>query len=240
MRHFIAVVLVTVAALVAGHVQAADLPEYPPVINVPNVPVDYGLGGSFYLRGSAGLNGLWARNVNYEDCGCSVTTNPITASGYGYSFGAGFGYEVGNGLRADATIDYLINTGLSDGNYKLDLRTTIALANVYYDFGFDGHYGSANGGFGGYVGAGIGGAYNMTHVTGSPSPGPDGANFTAAAALMAGVTYDMGTMVADVGYRMIYMPQITNGSAATGGASPYYINDNVINEIRASLRYRLN
>ena len=238
MRHFIAVVLVAVAAIVAGHVQAADLPQYPPVINVP---VDNGLGGSFYLRGSAGLNVLWAREANYQDCGCSVdpiTSHTITTAGYGYSFGAGFGYEVGNGLRADATIDYLSNSGLSDGVYKLDLRSTIALANVYYDFGLDGHSGA--GGFGAYVGAGIGGAYNMTHITGGVAPGPDGANFTAAGALMAGVSYDMGTMVADVGYRMIYMPQITNGDAALTPASPYYINNNVINEIRASLRYRLN
>ena len=97
------------------------------------------------------------------------------------------------------------------------------------------------GGFGAYVGAGLGGAYNQTHIDGVPAPGPDGANWAAAGALMAGVTYDMGTMVADLGYRLVYMPQITNGSAAMlPVGSPYYINENMIHEVRGTLRYRFN
>ena len=44
----------------------------------------------------------------------------------------------------------------------------------------------------------------------------------------------------DLGYRGIYMPQITNGDAATGSASPYYINNNFIHEVRGTLRYRFN
>jgi len=241
MRNFIAVVLVAVAALFAGQVLAADLPQYAPVISPP--PVDTGIGGSYYLRASVGLNGLWSNNDTYMDCGCGTSTNtvhPVTTAGYGYSFGAGFGYEVGNGLRADVTLDQINNSGASDGTYSLDLRSTIALANAYYDFGFDGRGGSVGGGFGGYVGAGIGAAYNQTHVTGGVAAGPDGANFTAAGALMTGVTYDMGNAVADLGYRMIYMPQISNGDAAVFPATPFYVNQNVIHEVRASLRYRLN
>lgn len=234
MRNFIAVVLVAVAALFAGQVMAADLPQYIPVVSPP--PVDTGIGGSYYLRASVGLNTLWATNDNYF-CGCGTVTNQITGAGYGYSFGAGFGYEVGNGLRADVTVDQINNTGLTDGTFTLDLRSTIALANAYYDFGLDGRGGSVGGGFGGYVGAGLGGAYNQTHVTGAGA-GPDGANFAPAAALMAGVTYDMGNAVADLGYRMIYMPQIGNGDAAAN--NPFYVNQNVIHEIRGTLRYRLN
>ena len=236
MRNF-AVVCVTVAALVAGPALAADLPQYSPP---PAVPVDNGLGGAFYLRASVGVNALWAHDVTYTDCGCGTGTfgsHDVTTGGYGYSFGAGFGYEVGNGLRADLTIDQLNNDGLTDGAYTLHLRSTIALANAYYDFGLGG---MGAGGFGGYVGAGIGGAYNQTHVEGSPAPGPDGANYSAAGALMTGVTYDMGAMVADLGYRMIYMPQITNGDAAQLPATPYYVNQNLIHEVRASLRYRFN
>ncbi len=49
---------------------------------------------------------------------------------------------------------------------------------------------------------------------------PDGATYTAAGALMTGVTYDMGNMVADLGYRMIYMPQISNGDSALPAGNP--------------------
>ena len=77
-------------------------------------------------------------------------------------------------------------------------------------------------------------------MTGGAGAGPDGWNYSPAAALMTGVTYDMGNIVADLGYRMLYMPQITNGASALLPASPYYVNQNVINEVRATLRYRLN
>jgi len=239
MRKLIAVVLVAVAAAVAGPVQAADLIEYPP-IEVPEV--DYGLEGSFYLRGSVAGNALWARNQEYIDlCACvpGLSTAAVTGLGYGYSFGAGFGYETGTGLRADVTLDHLHNRGLTDGTRELELRSTIVLANAYYDFGL-GDFGSAAGGFGAYVGAGIGGGYNWTHVTG-PGAGADGGSWAPAGALMTGVTYDMGNMVADLGYRMIYMPQVSNGVAAlSAGQSPFYINNAVTHEVRGTLRYRFN
>jgi opacity protein-like surface antigen len=112
------------------------------------------------------------------------------------------------------------------------------MANAYYDFPLsEDDYG----GFGAYVGAGLGAAYNQTHIDGVPAAGPDGANWSAAGALMAGVTYDTGSWVADLGYRLIYMPQITNGSAAMlPVGSPYYINENMIHEVRGTLRYRFN
>ena len=131
MRNF-AVVFVTVAALVAGPAVAADLPQYP--VTPPAPPVDNGLGGTFYLRASMGLNALWSHDITYENCSCSVTVNTPTGGGYGYSLGAGFGYEAGNGLRADVTVDQLSNDGLTDGTYTLHLRSTIAMANAYLRF----------------------------------------------------------------------------------------------------------
>lgn len=225
MRNLVAGVFVSVAALVAGPVVAADLPQY------PAPPVDNGLGGSFYLRASVGLNMLWTQ----EHVLTNGTTNAATAAGYGYSYGAGFGYEAGNGLRADVTVDGFYNKGLTDGVDTLELRSTIALANAYYDFPI-GEMGM--GGFGAYVGAGIGGGYYQTAVrdnaAGNPVAGvPDGSGWTAAGAAMAGVTYDMGVAVADLGYRLIYMPQISNNAVATPS---FYINQNVFHEVRGSLR----
>jgi hypothetical protein len=240
MRKLLGVVAVAIAALFAGPGQAADFMDYPP-IEIPEV--DYGLEGSFYLRGSVGANYLWASDATYDPlCLCATIVSPVTTAGWGYSFGAGIGYEVGNGLRFDTTLDYLQNSGLSDGTYTLNLRSTIAMANAYFDFplGTD-EYGVAAGGLGAYVGAGIGAAYNQTNISGGAGAGPDGANFAAAGALMAGVTYDMGSMVADLGYRFIYMPQITNGSAALPpAATPYYINNAMFHELRGTVRYRFN
>jgi hypothetical protein len=233
MRNFIAVVLVTVAALVAGPVVAADLPQYSPVANPP---VSNGMSGSFYLRASVGVNSLFAHNIDYT-CGCGGTEFDIANAGYGYSFGSGFGYETGTGLRVDATLDYLSNDHMTTGglsNIDLSLRSTILLANAYYDFGFGG-MGSGAGGFGAYVGAGVGGAQNQVADNAS-SPASPGTSYTAVGAVMAGVTYDMGNMVADLGYRGIYMPTISNNSLT----DPYYFNGAFISEVRGTLRYRFN
>ncbi len=229
MRILLAALLVAVSALIGAPARAADIPEYPD-IEVPEV--DYGLSGSFYLRGSGAVNVLWNyEHVDTSGCVCSSAT----AYGYGYSVGAGFGYETGTGLRVDSTVDYLYNTGLSDGTNTLTLRSTVALANAYYDFSFDGH-GSANGGFGGYVGAGLGIAYNQTSVSPADPTLPDGTQWGAAGAVMAGVTYDTGTWVADLGYRALILPTITNNAY---GMPSYYLNGNVVNEVRGTVRYRI-
>ncbi len=229
MRILLAVLVVAFGALLGTAARAADLPEYPDV-EVPTV--DYGLQGGFYLRGSAGMNTLWTQQ-HLGVCGCS---EPPTAPGFGYSLGAGFGYETGTGLRVDGTIDYLQNDGLTDGTNALHLRAGVALANAYYDFPFS-TGGSAGGGWGGYVGGGVGAAFYNVHVTGPASPA-DGQGWTPAAAAMAGVTYDAGTWVADLGYRLIYMPKISNYQAGLG--TTYYLNDNTSQEIRGTIRYRFN
>ncbi|MEO6394760.1 MAG: hypothetical protein ABIO40_02490 [Devosia sp.] len=239
MRKLLAVLMVAGPALAVAPVLAADIPEIP-CCDVPEV--DYGLEGSFYLRGSGGLNLLWTHEHVLTD----GTTNSPVAAGYGYSFGAGFGYETGTGLRFDGTLDYLANDGLSDGIDHLHFRSTIALANIYYDIPLGGMGmgggGGAGGGFGAYIGAGLGGAYYTTVVhddaTDSPVAGiPDGSGYTPVVAGMAGVSYDMGNWVGDLGYRMLYMPQISNN--AVGPDVSWYINGNTVHELQASIRYRL-
>ena len=235
------------AALLAGPAMAADMPEYPD-IQVPDV--DYGVGGSFYLRGSAALNWHWAPEVKHP--WDSTDVNEIVDYGSGYSWGAGFGYETGTGLRFDGTIDSVETAGLKitkdtgasdDGDYSLMLRSTVALANVYYDFGFDGGVSGYSGGGGafGYVGAGAGVAWNHAETNspvGVPIPVPTGTNVSGAAAVMVGVGYDMGKWVADVGYRGLYINQISNAPTDTTTSSAFEIDNNWISEIRGTVRYR--
>jgi len=228
MRILLAALIVMFSALTGFSARAADLPPYSP----PPV-VDYGLQGGFYLRGSVGLNVLWSQE-HVDITGCTNCL-PATGAGYGYSIGGGAGYEFGNGFRVDGTFDYLSNDGLTDGTNVLHLRAGVALANAYYDFPISGA--SAAGGFGAYVGAGAGLALYKVSVTPTDPTLPDGAGWTPAAAAMAGVTYDMGNWVADLGYRMIYMPKISNYAATP--QTPWYLNDNTVSEIRASVRYRL-
>ena len=224
MRILLVALMVVFTAFAGASVRAADLPEYPD-IQVPEV--DYGLQGGFYLRGSAAANLLWSQE-HVSTCGC---VGSPTGAGYGYSIGAGFGYEIGNGLRVDGTLDYLQNDGLTDGTNSLHLRAGVALANAYYDIPLSGA--SAGGGFGAYLGAGVGAAWYHVNVTPANAALPDGNGWTPAVAAMAGVTYDAGTWVADLGYRMIYLPKISNYAA-----TPYYLNDNTVHEIRGTVRYR--
>jgi len=227
MRILLAALMMGLMALFGAQVQAADLPQYPEV-QVPQV--DYGLQGGFYLRGSVAGNLLWSQE-HVSSCGCFATDKP-TAPGYGYSIGAGLGYEVGNGLRFDGTVDYLANDGLSDGVNTLSLRGAVALANAYYDIPLGGGA-SAGGGWGAYLGAGAGAAFYTTHVTGAGAPA-DGGGWTPAVAGMAGVTYDAGSWVADVGYRLMYLPKISNYVPS----GSFYLNDNTVHEIRGTVRYR--
>lgn len=211
---------------------AADMP-YTPIDVPPMPPVDYGLGDGFYLRGSVAGNGWWATDGVY--CACITT---FDTPGYGYSLGVGFGYENGSGFRTDVTFDYLSNWGLhSTTDHTVSLKSGLLMANAYYDFSFDGHA-SAAGGFGGYVGAGLGLAKNYSQVFDNTNTEIAwGTSLEGAAAIMTGVTYDMGQMVADVGYRGIYMNKVMSQPPLPADA--YIINNNFIHEIRGTLRYRL-
>lgn len=230
--------------MIAGQALAADLPYYPPVIEIPDV--DYGYSGSFYLRGSAALNLMWTPHVKHPTSNVNPAVFAITEFGYGYSVGAGAGYEFGNGFRVDATVDYLGNEnmkaniqdgagGLADGDHTLSLRSTVLLANAYYDFGLGDGYG-ASGGMFGYVGAGAGVAFNDFVTNGPGAPDTRDQNTSLAAAGMVGVGYDFGQVVADVGYRALYINRIDNDAAA----NPYTLDNNWVHELRGTVRYRFN
>ncbi|WP_116654760.1 outer membrane protein [Pelagibacterium sediminicola] len=251
MNKLVASIALGVAAIVSVPALAADpvsfdYPVYKDYVPPYIPPVDVGLKGSFYLRGSLGGNLGWAHRVNHP--GQNPSVFDIDRMGVGYSAGIGAGFETGDGLRFDVTLDHLHNDGMSTvitgagpvalGRHDLHLRSTIALANVYYDFGLGDIGLSAAGGAFGYVGAGAGLAFNRM---GNVEPGATaatnwGSNTSFAAAGMVGVGYDFGALVADLGYRGLYINRIENSTAP----SPYHIDHALIHELRASLRYRFN
>lgn len=252
MNKLVASIALGVAAIVSVPALAADpvsfdYPVYKDYVPPYIPPVDVGLKGSFYLRGSLGGNIGWVREVQHPTY--PSITYPTTSLGYGYSAGIGAGFETGDGWRFDVTADYLSNEGLTanipnaptPGDYSLRLRSTIALANVYYDFGLGNLGLSAAGGAFGYVGAGAGLAFNRVGtmepaVAGGAATveGPWGGNTSFAAAGMVGVGYDFGALVADLGYRGLYINRIENSTAP----NPYHIDHALVHELRATLRYR--
>ena len=235
---------IAAGAAIVGPALAADMPFYPPIIEVPDV--DYGYTGSFYLRGSAAANALWAKRVNHPTA-APTTVFDVDGFGYGYSYGVGAGYETGTGLRFDLTVDRLHNEGmtatlgapsnLAVGTHSLSLRSTVVLANAYYDVGFGDGYSAAGGPFG-YVGAGVGVAYNQMVTTPPPGGAPDtwGSNTSFAAAGMAGLGYDFGAFTTDIGYRALYIDKIANNASP----HPYSIDNNWVHEVRGTVRYRFN
>jgi hypothetical protein len=250
MRILLAWIVTALCALIAAPAVAADIPEYPD-IEIPEV--DYDLGDSFYLRGSAAINLHWAKEVAHGAAWTGVDVHQIDQLGYGYSWGVGFGYETGSGLRVDATIDMLETKGIRitkaglpapdvNGQYNLMLRSTLGLVNGYYDFNL-GSMGFGEGGAFAYVGAGVGVSWNHAEVN---APAgllvPTGGNVSPAAAIMAGVGYDMGSWVADVGYRGIWISQINNSPTdpVTDPGLYYSIDNNWIHELRGTVRYRFN
>lgn len=250
MNKLVASIALGVAAIVSVPALAADpvsfdYPVYKDYVPPYIPPVDIGLKGSFYLRGSLGGNIGWVPEVQHPTY--PSITYPTSSLGFGYSAGIGAGFETGDGWRFDVTADYLANDGITanipnaptPGDYSLRLRSTIALANVYYDFGLGNLGLSAAGGAFAYVGAGAGVAFNRVGTMEPPAlstEGPWGGNTSFAAAGMVGVGYDFGALVADLGYRGLYINRIENSTAP----NRYHIDHALIHELRATLRYRFN
>jgi len=85
-------------------------------------------------------------------------------------------------------------------------------------------------------------AWNHAEVnspTTAPLAVPTGGNVTGAAALMAGLGYDMGDWVADVGYRALYLHQVNNAPTDPATDSYYEIDNNWVHELRSTVRYRI-
>lgn len=89
--------IATVAILgVARSAGAADIPEDPPVVELP--PVEKF--GGWYLRGD--ISADWVDTFSAKYAGNSYTSTKIDQ---GYNFGIGAGYQITEYLRADLTLE---------------------------------------------------------------------------------------------------------------------------------------
>jgi opacity protein-like surface antigen len=226
--------LLVACALVAGPVTGAAAADfrYPPqpVVAVPSaVPIpDY---SAWYLRGDIGF----AFN---EDPDMSRSGTAFTGTGMDdiWSIGGGFGYNFRDNIRGDITIDYRLDTDVTGTNpvtatrSVAELNSTVALANLYYDFRGRDHFSP-------YVGAGLG--FTLNEIDEKNGATLEDDNIDLAGALMAGFSYRFGDeWLFDAGYRFLYLGEAQTESTATTGALG--VEDIYSHELRIGFRYELN
>ena len=205
----------------------------------------------WYIRGDVG----YAIHEGPELVENLIDTLAQTSWHDTWTLGGGIGYYFSQNLRGDITIDHRFGSQVSGINTNpaaqfaggariFDLKSTVVLANLYYDFG-------DRKSFTPYVGVGVGFTRNTTETgTVADSCGCTGiiegkSKTDLAVALMAGFSRELRAgFKVDAGYRFLYL-----GSADTGPITdPNGINTTVLDphvshmiahEIRVGLRYDL-
>lgn len=259
-----------VSGLVAGitAAQAADLSlppqDYdPPVYHAP-APVKTVSHGGWYLRGDVGYSVNKFDHAEYITYGNGVANELGRLEGTlknGYTIGGGVGYDTGNYLRADLTLDYMAKAdfngytegtctvgGVAEACRSSDTSSFGAwtlLANAYVDLGTYGRITP-------YVGAGIGGAHVTWHdLDNTIDAQYDQAGTTTheghkewrfAYAAMAGASIDVTCNTAiDVGYRYqrIQGGEMFKYAELNGfGVAPGFDEKLDSHQVRAGLRYK--
>jgi opacity protein-like surface antigen len=195
---------------------------------------------SWYLRGDFSFAGNDLAGIHeaptYQASEVSIGRNS--------SFGGGIGYYFSKSVRGDLTLD-----GRSSANahgkvfyaapastVDVGLRSTVGLANLYYDFDMRSHFTP-------YLGVGLGFANNKTSAGALSDCGCtstiDGASKTSAAgALMAGFSAKIYDRVAlDAGYRFLYLGDAVTGTVNTTVPRPaMHLEDISAHEFRVGLR----
>ncbi|BBE74087.1 outer membrane protein [Oharaeibacter diazotrophicus] len=239
-----------------GAVRAADMPEYPPVIDTPE-PLPLPAVGGWYLRGDIGYKvygdpEMALSNSNYAGFDASTAKGFHEDAGDAFAVGIGAGYKFNDYLRADVTLDYetpstfssrLFCPGGCTDTYSrefADISAWSALVNGYVDLGT--YYGVTP-----YVGAGIGASYLLTDDvysrydnTRDDYKGDGKWNF--AWALMAGASYAINPQWSvDLGYRYLNLGDAQSGVITAGDGTTTRIDYKNIDahEVRLGLRYNL-
>jgi len=240
------------AALISSAACAADLPMPPPMVAYPAAPVET---GGWYLRGDVGI-GLPSSNLAFLQ-------NPLNSSNFAfdhasmadtYFIGGGLGYEVNNWLRFDVTGEYRSRTqvnafgqytfggGTFGDQYQGYLRSAVFLANGYIDLGTWWCLTP-------FVGAGVGGAYNimdnLTDIgigTSGAGIGRDSASWNLAWAVYAGLDFNVTqNLLLELSYRYLNYGSVTDTIDCIGGCNPdsYKWGGLTSQDIMLGFRFRL-
>ncbi len=264
--------LIFAAAIVLGgasNALAADLLPYAPPAPPPVEPLAPVAVSGWYLRGDlgVGINQVYDQSSTFQ----FSTPGGFTENGSGVGpsaiLGGGVGYQFNEWFRADITGEYRTPSnywGLESyagtvgggppfspncpatcyDRYSANVSSAVFLANGYVDLGT--WWGVTP-----YVGAGIGGAYNMFNglydtglETGGYGSAPDSGTLSLAWAVMAGVSYAITpNLRLEFGYRYInlgnvnsYGIECANGGCGSNGEESLHFNM-ASNDVRLGLRY---
>lgn len=244
------------AALVLGSagVQAADLnygggsikDGYVPQMTAPTYHLYGRIDGGYALFDDP----IMVENGIYD-----LTDTSIDST---WSIGGGVGMYLSKNVRADITVDHLFETDAQgnlrdhaatlEGVRKFGMSSTVALANVYYDF-------DAGNRFSPYIGVGLGFTHNRTKAGTVVDPCgvcvaeiEGDSNYHVAGALMAGFTMQLRDRLAvDAGYRFLYLGETATGPVRfsnAGAGAPAVSEDPTVEDIhvhqfRVGLRYNI-
>ncbi len=210
----------------------------------------FGSQPSIDVTGAPFGSGTAARTIGFDPGWLTEDFLPsfTGAVGVGYVWGASFRTDFTVDIHSIMTSKYLGSTTYNDPvlrelsvNDKSRLMSTILLMNAYYDI----RTGTA---FTPYLGGGLG--FSVNQLTRSDSSIDSGAtgNFEAsdrstrvtfAGAAMAGLTYDINSVVSlDVGYRYLYIGGGTEVALRINGVgSELSVGDINEQQVRAGLRF---
>ena len=203
---------------------------------------------SWYVR----IDGSYAAfdNPNVTENGIYDLTDSAIDNVWG--IGGGVGVYFGHGFRGDITVDHNFDADVTatlgdvkatlPGERKFSLSSTVALANLYYDFDMGNRFTP-------YLGVGLGftknktGAGTVTDLCGCLSGTIDGGDEThAAGAVMAGFSVKLRERLSfDAGYRFLYLGEVDTGAVnatftavhGTNGVGTTVANDPTVDEIHA-------
>lgn len=176
---------------------------------------------AWYIRGDVGYARM--EDVDIQQGGLYDLTNSNIDDTV--SVGGGIGYYFNSYLRGDVTVEYFtdtkvyginpdVNAPVGGGSRQFDLHSTVALANLYYDF-------DQRGQFSPYIGVGVGIASNQaaagdavgtTYLGGTSGIIHTGSDINFAWALMAGVSYQVSQgLHIDANYRYLNIGGVNTG-----------------------------
>ncbi|MDB5572172.1 MAG: porin family protein [Hyphomicrobiales bacterium] len=228
MRGINLISIIAISTLASGAAFAADMLPPPPVIGAP-VGLSAEANG-WYLRGDIGVGVSGKTSASSTFKNGPIADLKFNQSNLGDSAfaGVGLGYKINNWVRADVTGEYRgsaqyhavssytatcsVNASTCYDKYSAKVSSGVFLANGYVDLG-------TWMGVTPFIGAGVGGAYNMVSGftdTGVTTQGfgaaPDAQRWRFAWAGMAGASYAVSqNLQLELGYRYLDRGAATSG-----------------------------
>lgn len=193
---------------------------------------------ALYFRLDGGYSGFDEPAISEENI-YDLTDENI---GNVWSLGGGVGTYLSRSFRADLTVDRRFEgdvegslaSGPVPGVRHFGLSSTVALANVYYDFDFGNRFTP-------YLGVGLGFTHNeassgsVVDDTGAVTASiGEGSSYHVAGAAMAGVSLQLRERLSlDAGYRFLYLGNVSTGAVTELATGTPVAGDPTVEEIHA-------